>query len=94
VWIYLLIKTRDGKKAVRFTNNEALRLGLDHRNKMRELHALEARGLVELHGGGNKTSLVRVILPAENETTPLLKNDVTEVAAILKGDVTKSSIMT
>jgi hypothetical protein len=52
LYLYLQYRSHRGAKEVQLTSVEAMELGLDRRNKMRELRWLEAKGLVAVTRAG------------------------------------------
>jgi hypothetical protein len=58
LWLYLLIKTREGCKSVRLTNEMAAEIGLDRHAKARALARLKKAGLVSVMHLGNEVPLI------------------------------------
>ena len=58
LYLFLQIKTRDGRKPVRLTNATAADLGLDRHHKSRYLHELEKIGAVRVERSGLAVPLV------------------------------------
>jgi hypothetical protein len=61
LWLYLLIKTREGRKPVRLTNQMAVEIGLDRFAKARALAQLREAGLVSVAQHGLEAPVVTVL---------------------------------
>jgi hypothetical protein len=65
LWLYLLIKTREGRKPVRLTNLLAAEIGLDRHAKARALAQLRRAGLVSITQQGFEAPVVTVLAAGE-----------------------------
>ena len=61
LWLLLLIKSKEGRKSVRLTNEMAAEIGLDRHAKARALARLKKAGLVSVPPTGHEVPVVTVL---------------------------------